>query len=78
MVAQTSVCLYSKTNDVGFTKELTEKNEISWEDMDQTEFIQFTTSGEMKPSNPGIKYFSSNNPGLSPILDHFTPPPDIN
>jgi hypothetical protein len=78
MAAQTSVCVYTKTNDVGFTKELIEKGEISWEDMDENEFIQFSSTKEIETSNVSIYNFYSNNPGVSPTLDHFTPPPDIN
>jgi hypothetical protein len=78
MIVKVSVCFYSETHEVTFLQEADEKGEKSGEDKKEKEYVLNATLKKPEPSEKAIFGFHSCDPGIFPILDHVTPPPDFN
>ena len=77
MIVNVSVCFCMKTHEVTFMLEADEKGEKNGEDKKEKEYVLNATLRNPEPAQEAIYGYHSCDPGLFPILDHLTPPPDF-
>ena len=77
LAGQTSGCFHSNADDISFMKEAKDKGEKCGEDKNEKENVSLTFLS--KPELCIKRSFSSYSckPGLSPLLEDLTPPPDV-
>ena len=77
LAGQTSGQFHANTHEVSFTQEADDKNEKGAKEKKDNEYIAYTSRSEAEFSVQAPFDFFSCMIGLSPVVPHLTPPPDV-
>ena len=77
LAGQTTGYFHEKADDISFVKEAEDKAEKWGEGKNEKEYVSLTFLNNPGPCvNRSFASYSC-KPGLSPLLEHLTPPPDV-